>query len=326
MPNPVGEFLTGIGQGIVQPIVEQQQQQKLQELALQNYIRQQTVQQQMQKQQEQLFAEQLSPALTNYANMLTQAGRQEEAQNVIAGLEALRAGGIQGLQVQQQFKPKEKQTKQKTFGADREALSHEFYGVDFGDLEKGEQAKVNQELQTIKKEQRFPELGLRVLDAYDREPNVRSFRELKDSVNQMSEVLKGGIERGDYSFADQAAIVMFNKVIDPTSVVREGEFSRTTTFIKWTERLKAMVEKIQAGGNLTDKERQELINTSYDMLKSAHKVTSGRTKTFIERGKRFGLTSEDFDPVGEISVPEKPILPTIKELTPEQVRKQKHAK
>lgn len=319
MPVP---FLVRQLENIAQQNIAQAQQQQVAQLALQNFIAKQQFQQQQEREQEQQFINQMVPALIGYAGLLNQSGKAEEAQNVLSSILSLQTGGIKGLQLKKSLEPQPKKIKEKRARAELEDLTEELFpGSTFAELEKEEKAQVSKELATRKKESRFPELGLRILDAYDREPNVRSFRELKDSINQMAEVLKGGIERKDFAFADQAAIVMFNKIIDPTSVVREGEFSRTTQFSRWTERLRAMAEKVKIGGQLTNKERQELLDTSYDMLTAAYKVTSSRTQTFIKRGQKFGLNPEDFDPVGEISLPEKPVLPIIKQLTPDEARK-----
>ena len=315
-------FLVHQLQNIAGENIAREQQNQANQLAFQNFVNQKMFEQQFAQQQEQELVNQMLPALTGYADLLNQSGNTDEAQNVLSGIKALQAGGFKGLEVKQKLEPKEKKTKErKASQALEDKTSELFPGFSFDELEQKEKTEVSQEVEKIKKEARFPELGLRVVDSYDRDPNVRSFRELKDSVNQMAGVLQGGIERGDFAFADQAAIVMFNKVIDPTSVVREGEFARTTTFMNWTNRLKAMVEKINAGGSLTDKERQELVDTSHDMLSAAHKTTSKRTQTFIKRGAKFGLTPDDFDPASEISVPAKPILPIKKTLTPEQARK-----
>jgi len=325
----IGDFLTGIGQGLIAPVVERQQQEAANELAFKQYQQQQEYNAQFQKQQEQQMVEGLIPALTGYAGLLQQSGRAEDAQNVLSGINALRQGGLQGLTIQQQLKPKDdKEKKPPKLGVEREAAADRFFKDAYSNLEQEDQAFVDDFVKDEKVAEKFrdPALGLRVLDTYDREPNIRAFRELKDSYNQMAQVLTGGVQRGDFAFADQAAIVMFNKVIDPTSVVREGEFARTTQFVRFTERLKGMVQKVQAGGTLTDKERQELIDTSYDLVKSAHKVSNKRKNTFILRGKRFNLLPEDFDPENEISIPEKLSIPQDKILSPEDVLKNKPGK
>lgn len=321
MPDGIGGFLTGVGQGIIAPIAQQQQEEEAAQLAYQQFVQQQAFAEGQKRQQEQNMIQGLTPALTQYAELLQNSGREQDAQNILAGLNALQSGGIQGFNIQQKLAPKEeKKPKEKQLGIEYERISEYLFNDSYQNLNKSDQALVNKrvEEERIQKKLQDPTLALRLLDSYDREPNVRSFRELKDSYNQMGQVMIGGVKRGDFAFADQAAIVMFNKIIDPTSVVREGEFARTGEFIKFTERLKALVQKVQKGGSLTNKERQELLDTAHDLVISAHKVSKKRTETYIERGKRFNLIAEDFDPVGEISIPEKVNIPQDKIITPEE--------
>jgi len=315
--NTLGQAAAGGMQTLIQ--------QQMAELAFQQQVRQLMLQREMAKQMDVEQGRVLSNAFMGQAGLLGQSLTPDMTPEEAAPIKKqisqyqmlgqVSAGGLtsfktltEGLKdVKDVFG--EKKEKQKSFGNDREAIAQEFYGVSFGELESKQQADVNRTFQQRQKEAKNPELAIRTIDAYDKDPNIRAFRELKDSMNQMFGVLKGGMDRGDFAFADQAAVVMFNKVIDPTSVVREGEFSRTTKFMRWTERLKSYAERVTRGGNLTDKERQELVDTSYDMLKSAHQVSVKRLKTFSQRGKQYGLSEADFDPVGEIAVPTKPTLP-----------------
>ena len=64
-------------------------------------------------------------------------------------------------------------------------------------------------------------------------------------------------------FVDQALINLFNKITDPTSVVRESEFQRTPDNIALMERVKGFLPKLTRGGvGLTDSERQALVDAA----------------------------------------------------------------
>jgi len=71
---------------------------------------------------------------------------------------------------------------------------------------------------------------------------------------------------------DQALIMVFNKMLDPGSVVRESEFARTPEAQALIEQMKGYLPKIKSGGTgLTDKERQEIVNTSNLLWQAAGK-------------------------------------------------------
>lgn len=62
---------------------------------------------------------------------------------------------------------------------------------------------------------------------------------------------------------DQALIMIFNKMLDPISVVRESEFARTPQAEGVMERIKAVIPKLQEGGvGISDRDREELVRTA----------------------------------------------------------------
>lgn len=67
---------------------------------------------------------------------------------------------------------------------------------------------------------------------------------------------------------DQTLITVFNKMLDPWSVVREGEYDRTSQGAAVISRAEALLQTIQQGGaSITDEMRQEMVevaNTLYN--------------------------------------------------------------
>lgn len=68
---------------------------------------------------------------------------------------------------------------------------------------------------------------------------------------------------GSPSAADQALIISFNKMLDPTSVVREGEFARSVEGQSTIQAMQAKIERMQRGGaGLTANARNEIVELS----------------------------------------------------------------
>lgn len=81
--------------------------------------------------------------------------------------------------------------------------------------------------------------------------------------------LKDPTAQSSKNFLDQALVKIFNKVIDPTSVVRESEAAQTPEGASYINRLRGSLEKVQSGGiALTDQDRKDLV-TSLGILSNA---------------------------------------------------------
>lgn len=66
---------------------------------------------------------------------------------------------------------------------------------------------------------------------------------------------------------DQALITMFNKMLDPTSVVREGEYARTTQGQALLSQAQAKFEALKKGGaGINDATRREMVEVAKTLL------------------------------------------------------------
>lgn len=90
---------------------------------------------------------------------------------------------------------------------------------------------------------------------------VKDFREVTGKYSNMEQAIKEAASNPSSMVAvDQALITMFNKMLDPQSVVRESEYARTPEDIGLFNRLVGKVEKLRSGGaGLTDEERNALV-------------------------------------------------------------------
>lgn len=100
----------------------------------------------------------------------------------------------------------------------------------------------------------------------------KNYETINRSVKAMEKV-EGLISKGDEKSliaADQALVVLFNKILDPTSVVRESEFARTPQGAGFINRIKAIAPQLEKGGlRLTNQERKALVRTSQKLLVSS---------------------------------------------------------
>lgn len=104
---------------------------------------------------------------------------------------------------------------------------------------------------------------------------------------------------------DQAIIMIFNKLLDPGSVVRESEFARTPRAAALAEQVKGWIPKLQQGGvGLTDSDRLAIVKASR-LIKAA--AEDGYANVLKDK---FGLMQQQ----AEFGVNPKRIF------TPEQLR------
>ena len=81
----------------------------------------------------------------------------------------------------------------------------------------------------------------------DWQKTVRPMQGLLDQSERMSIGLRMA-QRGDLLAGSQAILISFNKLLDPTSVVRESEYARSATGQSAIETLKGYADKLKKGG------------------------------------------------------------------------------
>lgn len=93
-------------------------------------------------------------------------------------------------------------------------------------------------------------------------PEVKDFQLVNTQVKSMDSLLQRA-SQGDVqskNFLDQSLISIFNKINDPTSVIRESEYARTPEGLALANRLQGAFEKVYSGGaGLTDGDRRDLV-------------------------------------------------------------------
>lgn len=130
---------------------------------------------------------------------------------------------------------------------------------------------------------------------FDSLPEVKNFKEIDRQFKNVESVYndyKSGKLRANAS--DQAMITTLNKILDPTSVVRESEFARTAQGQATLAKIEGYAKKITKGGSgLTDKERQDLFNSMKTMRNAAYNTYSQTAQTYTDMANRYGINPND---------------------------------
>lgn len=112
------------------------------------------------------------------------------------------------------------------------------------------------------------------------------------SIRQAVNVIETGIERakaGDMNAGQQAVLVAFQKILDPESVVREGEFARSAQGQSLFNRIAGALTKHGQGGvGMTNAELQQYASMARDVL-------NGYQKDVAAARKRIGSVAKEFD-------------------------------
>ncbi len=143
--------------------------------------------------------------------------------------------------------------------------------------------------------------GLR--DEVMNRPEVKDFVTINTNVRSMDSLLEKAIS-GDQKnkvALDQGLITMYNKLTDPTSVVRESEYARTPENLPLVNRFQGAIQKIDKGGaGLTDDDRKALV--------------WGAKVIANERGRTYNDTLSAYKNLSkEAAVPENLVLRDFKE-------------
>lgn len=121
------------------------------------------------------------------------------------------------------------------------------------------------------------------LDAKTRQGINKDFTQLtKDTkmiVNTAKDLEKlSKIKSGPSSIA---MVFKFMKALDPTSVVREGEFATAENSAGVPESVRNIYNKVMEGGRLGDKQASQFVNTAKQLANTAIESSTGEVQSFV---------------------------------------------
>lgn len=120
----------------------------------------------------------------------------------------------------------------------------------------------------------------------------KDFQEVNRSANLLEDIYKKAISPDTKSrlATDQALGVLFNKMLDPESVVREGEFARTEKGVAFINRMAAIAPQLAKGGmKLLDEDRLAIIETARQLLASSQDLLNQEMGNFELFANELGV-------------------------------------
>ena len=108
------------------------------------------------------------------------------------------------------------------------------------------------------------------------------------SIMRQRDLMQIGLERaaaGDMAAGSQAVLVTFQKILDPTSVVRESEYARSASGLSLVEQAKGQFEKFKQGG--AGMTLEQLASFARFADEAVAKLAEGRVGKERARIKRF---------------------------------------
>ena len=133
-------------------------------------------------------------------------------------------------------------------------------------------------------------------------PTVKDYGTFKRASGMMERAwdrYEGGGDKKSLGVVDQALITLFNKMTDPTSVVRESEYARTPENVGIVERLLARPEKWMRGGaGIGPQEREALIEISREFMQNATGLYNTQAARYRRIGESGGLDLDNIARLG----------------------------
>lgn len=122
--------------------------------------------------------------------------------------------------------------------------------------------------------------------------NTESSRTIKQQYSLMQEAIDR-VKRGetkDLNATSQAIISTFNKILDPTSVVREGEYDRTAQGQSLINNIEGKIVRLQQGGaGLTLQSLQEIVNLGKSLSDSYASYAQQQNQIITENAQYYGI-------------------------------------
>lgn len=126
-------------------------------------------------------------------------------------------------------------------------------------------------------------------------PEVKEYVTIGTQVKSMDAMLSSALA-GDMKnqlALDQSLITMYNKLTDPTSVVRESEYARTPENLPVVNRIAGALEKVSKGGaGLTNDDRKALVVGAKVIANERGKVFNERRAEYTDLARRLDADPE----------------------------------
>jgi hypothetical protein len=207
----------------------------------------------------------------NYRDLASQFfGGQQIPERASAAFIQKNLPGIQSL-----YQKQEDRNFQENLAKERMGQAKEEKNKDRNFQRENLQMTLNARKQTGegKEDKNKSDLEVKLFDKFNKEPLVTNYDKIQTSLAQAEDLVSAPSSPSN----DQSLIIMFNKILDPTSVVREGEFAITERGGGALNSMQQAFEKFKGDGRLTPDVRQKMIG--------AIRILSGEAKSAYDRKK-----------------------------------------
>lgn len=124
-------------------------------------------------------------------------------------------------------------------------------------------------------------------------PEIKEHNSIQPKIKSMEAAYNESKKTKNYIAVDQAMITLFNKLSDPSSVVRESEYARMAQNLPFVNALKGKVEKVMKGGaGLTDNDRENIMIMANLMKKAYNEIYNARAKEYRDYGVIVGANPD----------------------------------
>lgn len=124
-------------------------------------------------------------------------------------------------------------------------------------------------------------------------PEVKERNLIQPKLKSLTAAYEESKKTNNFVAVDQAMVTLFNKLTDPSSVVRESEYARTAQNLPFVNALKGKIEKVIKGGaGLTHDDRKNIILMAGLMEKAYEEVYSGRATEYRDYAKMVGANPD----------------------------------
>jgi len=124
-------------------------------------------------------------------------------------------------------------------------------------------------------------------------PEIKEANLVMPKIKSMESAFEESKITKNFVAVDQALITLFNKLTDPSSVVRESEYARTAMNIPLINQIKGKVGKIMEGGaGLTSEERASLMKMAKLMQQGYMDIKGQRVKEYRGYASEAGLDGD----------------------------------
>jgi len=138
---------------------------------------------------------------------------------------------------------------------------------------------------------------------------IKPVREIGVHVQKMEQGLEAA-KRGDVNAGSQVVINEFNKILDPTSVVRESEFNRTPQGVALMGRLQGIGQRITQGGpGVPIKDLETFVTLAQQMADGMHHFADSDKKRIDSLARRYQIDTADIFDEGDLGTGKAPPPP-----------------